>query len=93
MPNPLAATHRLLTTLMGDKSATSAEQARRVEAIIELLEQHTPEELLEVAAFLEKTKNAKDRSVAFAAAKGEVEKLPTKAEEAQPVEAEAAAKR
>lgn len=90
MASPMAACHRLLTALMADKTATSGEQAARVERIIEALEKHSGEELVAAAELLEKTSEAQDRQAALAACKVEADKHPKK--EAQPVDAEAAAK-
>lgn len=95
----MAACQRLLTALMSDKSATSSEQAARVERIIVALEKHSGEELVAAAELLEQTSEAKDRQAALVACKVEAEKQPKK--EAQPsfesldldsVEDEAAAK-
>lgn len=75
MASPQAACHRWLTAL-GGGAVPSAENAARVERIIEALEKHGSEELIAAAELLEKTSSAKDRAQALEVAKTEVDKLP-----------------
>jgi hypothetical protein len=76
--NPQAACHRWLTAL-GGGAVPSAENAARVERIIEALEKHGAEELIAAAELLEKTSAAQDRAAALEVAKTEVDKLPRNA--------------
>lgn len=73
--SPQAACHRWLTSL-GGGSVPSAENASKVERIIEALEKHGADKLIAAAELLEKTADAQDQGAALAAAKAEVDKLP-----------------
>jgi hypothetical protein len=93
----MIACKRLLSKFTLDKSAESTEQARRLERIIDLLAEHSPDDLPDLEGILEKTANVKDRAQAFAVARAEVEKQPVKEKDEKPAEealpAEAAATR
>lgn len=78
MPSPQAACHRWLTAL-GNGGVPSAENARKVERLIEALEKHAQGDLDAAAELLEKTSSAENTLTAIEAAKTEVDKLPKKA--------------